>query len=143
MSLQHRSWPTGDFWSNDEVACWAGSVRAALETLPKGEITVWGGEGVESWVATVAEMTGHQVGNSQNAVLDLIGLGLTNPKLLIDLSDEASVAMLIHPALPVQSFDFYSSIHRYSLSVSFTLWGSAEPLEISATVPSGDWALDH
>lgn len=139
MSLRHRTWPSREFWAGDNVASWAGSVHAALLTLPKGEISVWGGEGVESWVAAVAEHTGHRVGTSQTTVLDLIGLGLSNPKLLIDLSDEAKIAMLIHPDRAAQSFDFYSSIHRYSLTVSFTLWGSAEPLEIPASDPSGDW----
>lgn len=139
MSLRHASWPQGDIWSGDELAAWAGSVAQALRTLPKGVVEVRGADGVEPWIQAVAKHTGHTMGASRTAVLDLTAEFLSEPNRLLELADEAQVAVLIHPDHKPQSFDFYATIHRHSLSVSFTLWGSGESLTIPASDPSGDW----
>lgn len=142
MSLRHMSWPSGDFWTGDEVAAWAGSVAKALSTLPKGVVEVRGAEGIDAWIQAVADHTGHRIGESRTAVLDLTATFLAEPNRLLELADEASVAVLVHPEHSAQAFDLYATIHRHSLFVSFTLWGSGEPVLIPFTEAGGDWTRE-
>ena len=49
---------------------------------------------------------------------------------------------MVHPGHPEQSFDFYSTIHRHSLTVRLRLWGLPSNLtKIDGEVGEGNWLL--
>lgn len=147
MTLQYQGWPSGIRASGGQVhfddrslptplaeeeslrAYWGGCVRRMFDLLPAGPVRVMGAEGIEDWVGHVAEVARRTVSADAINVLDIGAVLLDLPGRFGEMDDEAVIVIAIHPARARQSFDFYSTIHRHSLTVKLAAWELGEPLQ--------------
>lgn len=124
------------------LAALFGSLTGACAELERGPVRIWGAEGIDApleyWLASL----GLQRSADARQAIDLAAETLTNPVRLAELPDEAVVVCMVHPGHPEQSFDFYSTIHRHSLTVRLRLWGLPSNLtKIDGEVGEGNWLL--
>ncbi len=160
MTLRHRDWPWG--WeAEDGTVRWGDvSIQAALQPrdclaaalfgclaeacaeLERGPVRVWGATGLETLVDTWLATVGMVRSDDSRQAIDLAAEALTHPAKLADLPDEALIVCMVHPGHPMQSYDFYSTIHRHSLTVRFRLWGLPNTMSpVEGEFAEGDWLV--